>query len=456
MSAVSDLIDPMIVYELRRLRPVAQNAYLLALAAFQRGLKVTFHDNYHHVPRFANLPLHGFRGELFSVSDGKTTRYFRRSISDTVSREVSASCENKQATKAILHKAGVSVPPGLIITHGDEPEIKDFVERYKQHQFLLKPYAGSLGEGVVRAIPADKVQEEIAKIAGKPHLLEVFLRGREFRLFVIDDEVVGGHERIPAHVIGDGQSTIEALVAQKNQLRAQHLVYQKYPLEIGEIQQQFLSIQGLSLNAIPESGQRIWLNDIPAFREGGHLQGLSVDGMSSKMKQAAIDAAKAIGISFTGLDMIVLNLGEVDEQVFILELNQCPHLTGVLGGLPMTERPAYNTICESLIDFHFPESRKNKRFPKASFDLASIVALLETGSAAEVTLPVLEPSWVHIRYGMPVKLAEATDLSKLLIQTRAAGLHARIVKSTAGEVIVDALIPETQRKKLDALVGLRG
>lgn len=454
MPLSCDLVDQVILCELNRLKPVAQHAYLLALAAFQRGLKVTFHTNYHSLPRFADLSLHGMRGELFSVSDGKTTRYFRRSMSDTVSRKVSASCENKQTTKAILHAAGVSVPPGLLIKHGHEQAIDDFIERYKGHSFLLKPFAGSLGEGVVRAIPADRVHEEVAKVAGQPHLLEVFLRGREFRLFVVGDEVVGGHERVPAHVVGDGRSTIKSLVEQKNQWRSQHLVYHPYPIDLGEVQQGCLARQGWSVDSIPVEGQPVWLNTIPAYRDGGHNQTLTPGGMSLKMKQAASAAARAVGIDFTGLDMIVLNLGEANEQVFVLELNQCPHLTGVLGSVPVEVAPAFNSISEALIDYHFPESRKKKRFTKASFDLASIVLLLETGSASQVELPVLGHDWEHVRYGVPRKIAETFDAAGLLMQTRVAGLHVRMVKSAAGDIVVDAMIPESQRKRLDALIGV--
>jgi len=43
------------------------------------GLKVTFHYQFHTGPaRFARLPVQGWRGELFSVSDGRKTHGFRR------------------------------------------------------------------------------------------------------------------------------------------------------------------------------------------------------------------------------------------------------------------------------------------------------------------------------------------------------------------------------------------
>ena len=48
-------------------------------------------------------------------------------------------------------------------------------------------------------------------------LIEEFIKGKEYRFLVIDDEVVGILHRVPANVIGDGEKTISELVEIKNQ-----------------------------------------------------------------------------------------------------------------------------------------------------------------------------------------------------------------------------------------------
>lgn len=448
-----NLSDPIVSYELSRLKNlVSQNAYLLALAAFQRGLTVTFYNNFHALPRFAQLPVHGLRGELFSVSDGSTTRYFRRTLSDTVSSQVSARCDNKQSTKTILHAANVNVPPGLVITTGKEAEIEHLLNTYQHHQFLLKPLAGSLGEGVVRAIPQERVRDEINKIADRPHLLEVYLRGREFRVYVIGDQVTGCFERVPAHVIGNGERNIESLIAQTNLVRSRHIIYQHYPIILDEIAHTLLSQQGLSLNTIPERNQKVWLSEIPSYMQGGLLQSTLP---SKALIETCLKAARVMEINFTGIDVILLNSGTDHEQAVVLEMNQCPYITAVLGDFAHDQRPAYNTIAEALIDYHFPHSVSNTRFPQACFDLVSIINLLETGAAANVTLPTLNPGWIHIRRSYYSAQVEDILLTQLVKEIRYAGLHVRVLKTEAGTVWADGVIPDHKLDHLDALLRSR-
>ena len=47
-------------------------------------------------------------------------------------------------------------------------------------------------------------------------IIEEFLPGTEYRFFVIDHQVKAVLLRIPANVIGDGERSIEELVAEKN------------------------------------------------------------------------------------------------------------------------------------------------------------------------------------------------------------------------------------------------
>ena len=43
-------------------------------------------------------------------------------------------------------------------------------------------------------------------------LIEEFIKGKEYRFLVINDEVCGILHRVPANVVGDGKSTIRELV----------------------------------------------------------------------------------------------------------------------------------------------------------------------------------------------------------------------------------------------------
>ena len=47
-------------------------------------------------------------------------------------------------------------------------------------------------------------------------LVEQFLTGKDYRILVINDQVVAVAERVPAHVVGDGKHTIAELVELAN------------------------------------------------------------------------------------------------------------------------------------------------------------------------------------------------------------------------------------------------
>lgn len=453
MSATCNIADPFILDEISRLQhPIAQHAYLLSMAAYQRGLEVSFHYSLASQPSFADLPLQGLRGELFSISDGKKTRYFRRTQADTVTTEIDDLCENKQATKRRLHSAGIAVPPGAVVQTGEEPEIDVLLTNYPGHTFLLKPLSGSLALGVIRRITADRVKTEIKKSVREPHLLEVHIHGREFRMYVVGNRLVGGHERVPAHVVGDGQRSIEALVAQKNSWRESHPAYASHPIEINSPSLEILLTQDLTPQSILKPGSVGWLSRDPCFRLGGHNQPIPLAFFSSNLQSVAVSAAQAVGIEFTGIDVIVANFGSPMERTFVLELNQCPYLSGALGDLPYGSKAIANTVAEAVIDHHFPGSIESLRHPQASFDLSSIVEVLAAGTADSVCLPVLGNNWKHLRHTIPQAQANLILIPELLAQMRALGLHVKFLEGPGGDVWIDATVRDEQIEQLRKLL----
>lgn len=452
--ASCDLTDPIVLHEISRLpHSASQNAYLLALAAFQRGLSVRFHDNLLSHPSFAELPVQGLHGEMLSISDGSTTRYFRRSLAETVPVEVTAHCDDKQAAKATLNQAGVLVPPGLVVITGQEPDIHTLLQRYPEQRFLLKPLFGSLGQGVIRNISPQQVPEAIAQVAGDPHLLEVQLSGREFRVTVLAGELVAVREQLPAHVVGNGQQSVEALIRQYNRWRSQHPLYRNSPITLDDQSLALLQQQGLALTSVPAVNKRVWLSQKPDYLHGGITQACHPEDITDTMRAAATLAAKALGVAFTGLDMIVLQHGTPDEQAVVLELNACPYLIDALGGFPLNHHSGSNRVAEALIDHHFPNSVDQPRHPQATFDLASILPVLEAGAAASVQLPTLGEDWQHARMTLPQSATGPDTLHLCVRRAREAGLHARFIRMGDGQVVVEAVGPKAHVEQLKGILA---
>src|SRR6185503_6921545 len=123
---------------------------------------------------------------------------------------------NKHATKKLLGDMGVPVPKGYRIRGIDE------LERTLQSvgfPAVIKPLDGNHGRGAtvgIISLEAAQIAFEKAKEYSRWVIVEQQLQGSDFRALVVNNRLIAVAERIPAHVIGDGKSTIQELIDQTN------------------------------------------------------------------------------------------------------------------------------------------------------------------------------------------------------------------------------------------------
>ena len=424
-------------------------AYLVALAAFQRGLKVTFHyDLATKSKRFAHLPGQGHLGEFFSVSDGQRSHYFRRTLGDLTSKACSTLVENKHQTKKVLTKHGVDVPDGILLGEHPEGVLRRFLARHPNKRFLVKPLAGTEGRGVIRNLSADAVAERIGtqRQADGAMLLEEFLPGTDYRVYVTGGRYIAALARVPANVVGNGRHTIRQLINRKNALRRAHPVYRRDPIDLDARLEERLSRDQLSLDAVPSTNQRIFLSDVPSVHHGGDVEDVT-QTLPHSVRRQAIRAQRALGLPNTGLDLIVSGAGTAQERVVVLEANQCPYISLLSLPLdPATPSPG-NPVAESIIDHYFPESVTNYRHTQASFDFMQVCRMLQSGVASEIGLPVLGPDWVCQRKNIPaVRVAEdATQKIKRAMFLH--GVHANLVRTEVGDLMVEWVAPKARARQ---------
>ena len=73
--------------------------------------------------------------------------------------------------------------------------------------------------------------------------------------------------------------------------------------------------------------------------------------VDSNLKDLAVKAAKAIGMSITGVDILYDRLS---NQAYVLELNDCPGID--IHHFPVTGKP--HDVAKDVIDFLFKKKRK--------------------------------------------------------------------------------------------------
>ena len=128
--------------------------------------------------------------------------------------------ENKGVTKKGRERAGISGPGGYEYT-SPEAGMADY-RLYAGKPVVIKPKSSNFGLGItILKHNYDETDFKAALQIAFEHdntvLIEKFIPGREFRIFIINDEVVGILHRVPANVTGDGVLNIGQLIDRKNE-----------------------------------------------------------------------------------------------------------------------------------------------------------------------------------------------------------------------------------------------
>lgn len=281
------------------------------------------------------------RGVSFEILDRKenfvwfqkdgNTQYVKQATKTSLDNYASIlAMENKLVTKKILEEHQIRVPKGLEYTSADAAKADFLIHQRKP--VVIKPNQTNFGIGIT--ILKENNDEETYRRAvdiafefDTTILIEEFIAGREFRFFVIGDEVVGILHRVPANVMGDGTKTIRELVELKNQdpLRGKGYRTPLEKIQLGEAEAMFLKQQNKNFDSVPASGEMVYLRENSNISTGGDSIDFT-DGIPDSYKQIAVKAAKALNVVITGLDMIIPNtsLEATTDNYSIIELNFNP------------------------------------------------------------------------------------------------------------------------------------
>lgn len=240
--------------------------------------------------------------------------------------------ENKEVTKIVLREHGISVPEGISVKN-----IEEAVENFSQFEgkdIVVKPKSTNFGKGVfilknIKALEEFKKAVEQALSYDSIVLIEEFIAGKEYRFLVIGDEVAGVLHRVPANVVGDGKSTIEELVYEKNKnpLRGQGYVTPLEKIKLGTVEKEYLALQGKDISYIPKKEEIVYLRENSNISTGGDSIDYT-DEVHQDYKDIAVKASKAVGAKICGADIIIHDIKArgSSENYSIIELNFNPAL----------------------------------------------------------------------------------------------------------------------------------
>lgn len=238
--------------------------------------------------------------------------------------------ENKIVTKKVLADNNINVPSGK--DFNDIEKAKSSFRYFEGRAVVVKPKSTNFGIGItiIKDNNNKEVFDRAVEIAFESEdsvMIEDFFDGREFRIFVIGDEVVGILHRVPANVKGDGRHTIRELIAEKNRNPLRGKGY-RTPLEkinTGEAEEMFLNSQGYNFEYIPELDEVVYLRENSNISTGGDSIDFT-DDIHQSYKDISVKATKAMGVEITGLDMIIKDITKpaTPDNYTIIEMNFNP------------------------------------------------------------------------------------------------------------------------------------
>lgn len=348
--------------------------YSVALEGWRRGLSLKFINENRKKTR-----------TVFELSSYQRTHRFTGSRGDLVSRKGIRACIDKNRTKQYLEAANVPTPKGKEFTSKmADAELFKFANSIG-YPIVLKPTSGHGGTGVVAGITND---EELNKalnyvrveLGFKKVIIEKFFEGEDYRVYVIGDKVAAVTKRVPANIIGDGESTISHLIEVKNQFRKSSPILASSLIKVDSELKEIINDKGYSLNSVPLKGEIVYLKSKNNISAGGDPSDIT-DELSDNLKKIAVNAVKSLpSTAQAGVDLLV---NTVNNTAVVIEINSQPSIRTHL--FPMQGEA--RDVPKEIIDFYFPETIEHSISSNLYFDFDPIWDLFKKGLAKEIVIP---------------------------------------------------------------------
>ena len=192
---------------------------------------------------------------------------------------------------------------------------------------------------------------DAAREEGSSILVESYIPGDDYRLLVIGDRLIAAARREPAHVIGDGRSTIAQLVAEVNRDPRRsdgHATVLSF-IKLDAVGLAVLAEQGHTPDSVPPPGQRVLIRRNGNLSTGGTATDVT-DRVHPETAARAVEAARAIGLDIAGVDVVAVDIARPleEQRGAVVEVNAGPGLRMHLEPSAGQPRPVGEAIVAML------------------------------------------------------------------------------------------------------------
>ncbi len=278
--------------------------------------------------------------------------------SQTSSIGVELACD-KEDTKFLLEQSEVLVPKGEIIR--TEAGLKEAVA-YVGYPLVTKPIDGNHGRGITVDINTWEEALEgfnAAKEVSRSVIVERFITGEDYRLLVINNRLVAAAKRTPAHVVGDGKSTLQQLIDKVNSDPRRGYGHEKVltQITVNDLTKSIIASYGYTLETVPKEGEQVILKDTANLSTGGTSEDVT-DIVHPANVFMAERISKIIDLDICGIDVMTTDISKPLEETggAVLEVNAGPGFRMHLApseGLP-------RNVAADVVDMLFPPGSSSR------------------------------------------------------------------------------------------------
>ncbi|KMT22822.1 cyanophycin synthetase [Clostridium cylindrosporum] len=296
-------------------------------------------------------------GSILQLGYGKSQKRISATITDNTSCiGVDISCD-KALTRDILSDLSIPIPRGGLAE--SESELIDLCNEIG-YPIVIKPIDGSKGRGITVNINSDEeaiIAYRKASEVNTKVVVEGYVKGRDYRLLVIDKKVVAASLKLPPHVVGNGEDTVEDLIYMENENPLRGYGHEK-PLTKIEIDDgiiNHLKASNRDLNTVPKRDEVVYLRNNANLSTGGTSKDCT-EKVHNETIDIAIRAVEAIGLDVAGVDICTEDISKPlrESGGAILEINAAPGIRMHIHPCSGKER----NVASHILDYMYKDEEK--------------------------------------------------------------------------------------------------
>lgn len=262
--------------------------------------------------------------------------YFRNTNFDLNSLGAAEMAKDKDYAAYFMRLEGYPVPEGKTFYSDEWCKIigsdRDIHAAYGYARGLgfpviVKPNSKSQGLGVSKVCNRREFYQAMRGVFNRAKdrvaLVQEVIEGDDYRIVVLDEEVISAYQRLPLSVVGEGQSSILELLNKKQEEFIGHGRDTRIRFDDPRM---VVKLRRMKLwwDSIPKKGEKMALLDNANLSTGGEAVDVT-EIIHPDYRKLSIQLVKDMGLRYCGVDLITQDpIKKPPHHYTIVEINAAP------------------------------------------------------------------------------------------------------------------------------------